>query len=139
MRQWKIALSLAVAGAVAAPFVFGFYKMRPSSDEWVPLTADQKTRISAYMVETNDCETFAEQLRKSPPKNLMTSNDYLRNMICEGDLEKFRQGGEFKSHPSALKYLALNLAAAFCTALAIFALAYVVPALARRYWRWLKA
>jgi hypothetical protein len=41
-RQWKIALSLAIVGALAAPFVFRTYKARPTYSVWVPLSAREK-------------------------------------------------------------------------------------------------
>ena len=56
-RQWKIALSLAVVGALAAPFAFGTYKARPVSAVWVPLTAHDKEQRANYL-DTNDCKSF---------------------------------------------------------------------------------
>jgi hypothetical protein len=47
LRQWKIALSLAVVGALAAPFAFGTYKARPTYSVRVPLTAQEKEAAAA--------------------------------------------------------------------------------------------
>ena len=51
------ALSLAVVGALAAPFTFGTYKARPVSSVWVPLTAHDKEQRANYL-DTNDCKSF---------------------------------------------------------------------------------
>jgi hypothetical protein len=47
------------------------------------------------------------------------------------------KNGEYYSYFSAPKYLALNGAAAVAGFVIVFGLAMVVPALIRRYWRWL--
>jgi hypothetical protein len=39
VKQRKIAISLAVIGAVAAPFAFHTYKARPMSRAFIPMTA----------------------------------------------------------------------------------------------------
>jgi hypothetical protein len=50
MRQWKIALSLAMVGAVAAPFAFHTNKMHyPQWRTWTPLTVDEKQQLTAYV------------------------------------------------------------------------------------------
>jgi hypothetical protein len=52
-RQWKIALSLAIVGALAAPFLFRTYKARPIHSVWVPLTArEKKTSQSLFKTLT---------------------------------------------------------------------------------------
>jgi hypothetical protein len=48
VRRWKIAIPVAVVGAIAAPFVFGTWKMPQTSETWVPLTADQKAKLDIY-------------------------------------------------------------------------------------------
>jgi len=50
--------------------------------------------------------------------------------------ELWRQGGEFKER-SLSEYLALNAAAVAIGFAGVFGLSYLLPALARRYWRWL--
>src|SRR5262245_18853366 len=57
-RRWKIAIPVAVVGAIAAPFVFGTWKMRPTSETWEPLTADQKVKLGTYIQNTDNCRTF---------------------------------------------------------------------------------
>jgi hypothetical protein len=58
VRRWKIAIPVAVVGAIAAPFVFGTWKMPQTSETWVPLTADQKAKLDIYMQNTENCRTF---------------------------------------------------------------------------------
>ena len=58
VRRWKIAILVAVVGAIAAPFVFGTWKMPTTSETWVPLTADQKAKLDIYMQNTENCRTF---------------------------------------------------------------------------------
>jgi len=66
MKQWKVAISLAILGAIAAPFVTHTVRMRPTTETWIPLTQDEKDekekeRISAEMSKTSNCRTLSEQ------------------------------------------------------------------------------
>jgi hypothetical protein len=61
MKQWNVALSLAILGAVAAPFVTHTVRMRPTTETWIPLTQDEKDRLSAEMSKTSNCRTLSEQ------------------------------------------------------------------------------
>jgi hypothetical protein len=54
VKQWKVALFLAILGAIAAPFVTHTVKMRPTTQTWIPLTQDEKERISAEMSKTSN-------------------------------------------------------------------------------------
>jgi hypothetical protein len=116
MKQRKIAISLAVIGAIAAPFVTGAWKMTPKS--FTPLSAEREKKLTAYIEKTKNCATAEDQF------------------YCENWPRKaLRDGGEFEfSEP---KYLALNLATALAGFVVIFGLAYLLPAIGRRYWRWL--
>jgi hypothetical protein len=49
LAQRKIALSLAIVGALAAPFIFRTYKANPRFEEFVPLTAEQRERTEATL------------------------------------------------------------------------------------------
>jgi hypothetical protein len=138
MRQWKIALSFAVVGALASPFVAGSYKARPTVDEWTKLAPAQKTSIAAYMEETKNCQTLADRVPKSQTQDLLSNSDYLRDFSCRDDLEKLTKGGEFVSHLSPLKYIATNLAVMLCGFPVVFGLMFLVPSIVRRYWGWLK-
>jgi hypothetical protein len=61
MKQWKVAISLAILGAIAAPFVTHTVRMHPTTETWMPLTQDEKERISAELSKTSNCRTFSEQ------------------------------------------------------------------------------
>jgi hypothetical protein len=112
MKQRKIAISLAVLGAIAAPFVTGAWKMTPTS--FRPLSAQEEISLT----ETRkNCETLKD------------------NLYCEIVRGELRDGGNFLF--SAPKYLALNLSIALAGSVVVFGLAYLVPAISRRYWRWL--
>ena len=61
MKQWKVAISLAILGAIAAPFVTHTVRMHPTTETWIPLTQNEKERISAELSETSNCRTLSEQ------------------------------------------------------------------------------
>jgi hypothetical protein len=61
MKQRKVAISLAIVGAIAAPFVTHTVTMHPTTETWVPLTQDEKERIAAEMSKTSNCRTLSEQ------------------------------------------------------------------------------
>jgi hypothetical protein len=131
MRQWKIALSLAVVGAVASPFVLRTYKMRPPIIErWVSLAEEDEKDFAAdllaTMKRTNDCQAI------DPVKDrwLTSSECYSRKKILE-------DGGFNGRRSSTLIYLGINAAAAVLAFGAVFGLTFLIPALIQRYWRWL--
>ena len=97
MKQWKIALSLAVVAAVEAPFVSGSWKVRPTKEFLVPLTPDQKEKITAYMEKTSNCES-----ERSGWKN-----------ICEMQRRDLERGAEsYHGGFSVEQYLVSNFAVA---------------------------
>jgi hypothetical protein len=135
MRQWKIALSLAIVGALAAPFVFRTYKARPTYSVWVPLTAQEKENLAASIQNSSYCQTDYRR---------RTDDSFVADFICRKEKEKFELGGDYEYHPDGLKYLAVNVGAALATFVGVFGLAFLVPilihglaSLARRYWKWL--
>jgi hypothetical protein len=112
-----------------APFAFGTYKTDPFTSGFVPLTAAQRADVAAYLARFNDCR----ELEMIPMDKLPREAD-----------ECFRQKGlmqqgEHYSYFSTPKYLAMNAGAALAGFVAVFGLAMLLPVLARRYWRWLKA
>jgi hypothetical protein len=148
LRQWKIALSLAVVGALAAPFAFGTYKTRPTHLVWVPLTAHEKEQ-RAYYLDTDDCKSFDEGLSDPPNErffcDVQNREGTIRyfKMYMEEQLEK---GGRKKLLADLPEYWAMNVGVAAATAFSLFGLAYLIPMLirgvaflARRYWGWLNA
>jgi hypothetical protein len=133
-RQWKIALSLAIVGALAAPFVFRTYKARPTYSVWVPLTAGQKENLAARFQNPNYCRATGRD------------NAIIHDYICGRDKEIFELGGDYESYLDHPKYLAMNVGAAAATFVSVFSLAFLIPmlirglaSLARRYWKWLNA
>ena len=66
MRQYKIALSLAIVGAAAAPFIFGSYKMnfQPSSVV-VALTTEEKEQMATKLKSNNYCQEQRDRLSNS--------------------------------------------------------------------------
>jgi hypothetical protein len=120
VRRWKIAIPLAVVGALTAPFVFGTWKMRPTSETWVPLTADQKAKLGTYMQNTDNCRTFEAAFGDK--------------VFCDMELAKLRAGGEYQYlYLSAPKYWTLNVATALGAFIAVFGLTFLLPDLVRRY------
>jgi hypothetical protein len=129
MKQKKIAISLAIVGAIVAPFVSGTWKVEPRSEVLVPLTAEEKERIAARTDRTENCEFI-----KSFPKRY----------ICQQDHENLERGAEIHSYLSLPKYFGINLATALSAYAVIFGLTFLVPilihaiaSLIRRYWLWL--
>lgn len=125
MRHRKIAVSLAVIGAVAAPFITGTAKMRPVSETCVPITEDEEKRLTDYLKEENYCVG---------PK---FENNFAARYVCREDLKTLYRSAKYEAYPSLLKYLAANALAIIAGFVSIFGLAMLLPALFRRYWKWL--
>jgi hypothetical protein len=127
MKQRKIAISLAVVGAIAAPFVFHTYKARPiANNVWTPMSDDVKELFSANV---KICQTF-ENLGHVIHESLLEG--------CRFQQKALEEGGYYARGRSKPLYLALNAAVAVSAFVVIFGLSYLLPALARRYWRWIK-
>ena len=137
------AISLAVIGAVAAPFAFHTYKARPMSRAFIPMTSSEKAAIVARLNETKNCQTLddlVDQLRASgrlTTSTLLHNNDFLNLSSCHDEQRELENGGHFESYPDTLKYLGINAATAGFAFGIIFGLTYLLPAVVRRYWRWL--
>src|SRR5262245_14585872 len=117
MKQWKVAISLATLGAIAAPFVTHTVRMHPTTETWIPLTQDEKERISAEMSRTSNCRTLSEQFDANKNMgNKPSVEDFMdvisRDSICRDQLKSLELGGHAESRPSILKYAAFNLASA---------------------------
>jgi hypothetical protein len=96
IKHRKIAISLAIIGAIAAPFVSGTWKAPAITytTSWVPLTAAARENFSAHI---------QKECSEKPSTDDSVFCAYLR-----GELD---EGGSFVRDVSAPKYLALNLAA----------------------------
>jgi hypothetical protein len=55
VKLWKVAISLAVVGALVAPFLVGTGKVMPL--KWVPFTEEQRQEIE------NSCKNIDEDVR----------------------------------------------------------------------------
>jgi hypothetical protein len=133
MKQKKIAISLAVVGAIAAPFVLGTYKMQPEGRTWEPNDAEFKANLVARMESTNNCQELVDKAQQS------AENSKLLWMLesCRLAQKALNERGMYVPGPSTPLKLALNVAAAAVGFGVIFGMTYLLPALARRYWRWL--
>lgn len=130
-RLRKVALSLAVVGALAAPFAFGTYKARPTYSVWMPLTTQQKENLAAYLQNNNHCRR---------------ETDDMGRIMCRLLEEEYEQSGKHEYYPDLPKYLAVNGGAAAATFAVVFMLALLFPMVVRgvafsfrRYWQWLNA
>jgi len=121
-RQWKIALSFAIVGALVAPFAFGTYKARPTYPVWVPLTAQEKKNLAARFEDGDGCRREIGDVAK---------------FICRYSEEQYQQGGKYEYHPNLLAYSALNTGVAVATFVGVFVLAFLIPAVVFGYWQWL--
>src|SRR5580693_4446141 len=123
MKQRKIAISLAVVAAIAAPFVSRAYKAQPVSKTWVPLTAEAKANIAAAL---GNCPTAEDHLNKLRELGVKPSfEDISPVVLCDMERGELRDGGEYKTQLSAPKYLALNTAAAVAGFVLVFGLTFL--------------
>jgi hypothetical protein len=118
VKLWKIAISLAAAGALGAPLIVGTWKDMPR--KWVPFTEERRQEIAKAMNSCKDEEA-----------------DRLHIFLCQYSKSKLLgEGGEYVKQPDPFKYWTINLAVALPVFVGIFGLAMVIPPIALRYWRW---
>jgi hypothetical protein len=119
VKLWKVAISLAAVGALAAPVILGTWKVMPR--KWVPFTEEQRQEIESKAAKCKDI------------------GDKLQQFFCEfSDSMLLKEGGEYVDQPDPFKYWTINLVVALVVFVGIFGLAMVLPAIALRYWRWLR-
>jgi hypothetical protein len=61
----------------------------------------------------------------------------MEEFSCRRDMTNLKNGHALVTYPSVAKYLAYNAAAMVAGFGIIFGLTILLPAVARRYWRWL--
>src|SRR6516162_2386744 len=122
MKRWKVAISLATVGALAAPVIFGTWKHQSRSQHWKPLTEERRQEIENYLKAKNYCED------KTNPDGV----------FCVYTSITLREGGEWRFGTDIIKYLAVNLAVALAAFAGIVGLAMVIPTILSRYWKWMK-
>ena len=110
MKQRKIAISLAVIGALVAPFVLHiFYEIDyPEWRTWAPLTAAGIQQIKVNLANCSSAELSDE------------------GSSCQWHRKALDDGGYYAPEPSVVLYLLLNMA--------VVVAGFVIV---RRYWRWL--
>lgn len=130
-RSRKIAVSLAIVGALASPFAFGTYKARPTYSVLVVLTAQERANRAAYL-QSNDCR--------------MGTGDVIARILCARAKEEYELGRDYEYHPDLPSYLVLNVGVAVATFIGVLGLAFLIPMLVcgsafliRSYWNWLNA
>jgi hypothetical protein len=95
MKQRKIAISLAVTGAIVAPFVFHTYKINyPRWQTWKPLTAAGIQQIKVNLDRCSSAELSDE------------------GSSCQWNRKALDDGGYYAPEPSVVLYLLLNMAVA---------------------------
>jgi hypothetical protein len=82
-KLWKLAISLAVVAALAAPLVMGTSKLRPGG--WHPLPAGERDQIAKMATETDNCTHF------SP------TDTEIGKTICTMLLNDLGSGGRYES------------------------------------------
>jgi hypothetical protein len=136
MRFWKTAAAFAVIGAIAAPVVAGTWQPRPNEQVWRALTAQHRADLLAKMESSKNCRYFETQVEARDVLGLNADSDDVKDAIqCHREQDALRDGGEMQSFFSLPRYLAVNSAVALASALAVLALAIMLPALMRRT-RW---
>jgi hypothetical protein len=108
------------------------YKMRyPQTQQWIPLDTELKEQIEAKLSRTNNCQDYEDravildELRSSEFEN------------CRSEQKDLKEGGFCAPRPSINLYLLLNAGVAVVGFGIVFGLSFLLPAIARRYWRWL--
>jgi hypothetical protein len=127
MKRWKVAISVAVVGAAAAPFILGTYKMRPTHEIAAPLSADRRERIEQELQHTNNCKDIHE-------------TSYLSYFFCKSDKKDLETGFTHVEAFSPGPYLAGNavaVAVGFIVGCGLTFLLYTLANMTRIYWRWL--
>jgi hypothetical protein len=147
-RQWKIAFSFAIVGALVAPFAFGTYKARPLYA--APSTAQEKQEF-ANTQSYCQREQEREQERERQFALLGLEEDrgtimqkIMRKALCDVEMDEFDWSGEHKYHFDRAKYLLQNIGIAIISFISVFVLAFLIPMsvrgsafVVRRYWQWL--
>jgi hypothetical protein len=106
------------------------------------MTPEEKTSVKTYLKETNDYQVLSDRvarLGKLEKDALLRNNDFLEEIDCHMKRDELNKGGPFERHPDLLKYITFNAASAAGGFGLIYGLAFLLPALVRRYGKWLNA
>ena len=133
MKRRNIALLLAVAAAMASPFLFGTWQPRANAQRWIALTPELRASIVARLESSKNCRYFETQVEARDVLGLnVDSNDIQDAIQCHREQDALRDGGEAQAYFSLPRYLAVNAAVALAGALGAFGLAMAAAALTRR-------
>jgi hypothetical protein len=128
MKRWKVALSLAVIAAIAVPALAGTWQLNPGMR--VKYTREEKEE--------------KDRLRLANCANIRDDPEGVRKRNCMFDrvvLDKQWFNGDYwapRPEEVTLVYVLRNLRVAAIAFGLTFALAMVIPVIARRYWQWLR-
>ena len=124
MKQWKPALGLAIAGALAAPFAFGTWQPQPNAKTWIALTPEHRAKLLVSMESSKNCRYFETQVEVRDVLGITPdSRDILDAVLCHREQDALRDGGEARAYFSLPRYLAINGALALAAALGIMSMA----------------
>lgn len=136
MRFSRIALCLAIAAAITAPFATGTSQPRANAQRWIALTVEHRAEIVARLESSKNCRYFETQVEARDVLGLkVDSKDIEDAMQCHRDQDALRDGGEMRARFSLPRYLAVNGGIALASALGTFGLAMLLSALFRRHSR----
>jgi len=138
MKPWKVALILAILGAIVTPFVTQTVRMRPTTEAWMSLTEDEKEHISGEMSKTSNCRALSEEFDAKKRMGIKPSvEDFMdvtsRDSICREQLKSLELGGYAESHPSLFKYVVFNLASVLAGFVIVFGVAMAIQRYGRRH------
>jgi hypothetical protein len=150
-RHRKIALSLGVIGALAAPILSGTYRAPYTYSVFVPLTPQGRESATA-LIQSEECrrnERITEQLKgveRGPGYRELIMNHFVRDYDCSAARKNLELNGIREEYPDSLKNLAVNIGVSAMAFSCVFALVFLIPLLVnafvvliRRYWNWLSA
>jgi hypothetical protein len=136
MRLSRTALGLAIVAAITAPFAAGTSEPRANAQTWIALAPELRASIVAKLESSKNCRYFETQVEARDVLGLkVDTGDIDDAMQCHRDQDALRDGGEMRATFSLPRYLAVNAGVAAAGALAMLALATMLPALLRRYAR----
>ena len=132
MKRWKAA-TLAIAGAIAAPFAFGTWQPQPNAQAWIALTPEHRATLLVSMETSKNCRYFETQVEVRDVLGITPdSRDILDAVLCHREQDALRDGGETRAYFSLPRYLAINGALALAAALGIMGVAIALSYSARR-------
>ena len=133
MKASKMAVVLAIAAALGAPFAAGTSQPHANAQSWIALTPEQRSTIAAKLESSKNCRYFETQVEARDVLGLkVDSKDIDDAMECHRDQDALRDGGAMQASFSLPRYLAVNGAVALASGLAMLIMAITLPALFRR-------